>query len=162
MVGVFGRAMTDAKPQEFARVDSKGTIAGVEYGILIVGGISVMVMDADHAESYASSINAAVAAHVRRSVDEDRQWVAKRLIAWAKGKEPANTAFTSGELRDVAYAVEEKVRRAVEEFRERLRSAILENEPPLPDIIKPKEKLYFFEGLALAAKIARALPMEAQ
>lgn len=55
-------------------------------------------------------INAAVAKRDQDIRHDEEEWLAKRLIAWIKSGKPANIGFTEGPLRQVAYAIEDRIR----------------------------------------------------
>ncbi len=119
-------------PGEFARVvDSHPNTPGYTGPRLFVGGVKVDTLYGDK-DSIASRINAAVAAHVQKAVQEAideyesmrAQWPNNR-VACANCKKPVEvTALNALKCDKCAVEVPKllndiSVRRAVEEFRER-------------------------------------------
>lgn len=97
-----------------------GKLARVVDGDICLPNGYMIIVDKEFVEEDVKEINSAHSS----AIQEDREWVAKRLIEWMKTDKPANQAFTEGPLRQMAYAVEMRVAKAVEEKTKALRETL--------------------------------------
>lgn len=102
-----GKGKTIPPEARFAKIEGQERVG---YWAQFGGYTGVIRTFYKDAQKDAVSINVEIRRLLTENVQEDREWVAKRITEWMKTDKPANQAFTEGPLRQIGYAVEEKAK----------------------------------------------------